>query len=256
MHEDTHQPAELAFSVVIPAAGTGVRMGGRMGGRKKPYLRICGRPVLHIVIDTLSHVSGCAEIIPVLHPDEYEDGHVAAELRSKFGITKIARGGATRQESAFAGLQLVREDLDLVLTHDAVRPLVDPDVIRRVAEAVQRFGAAIAAVPATETVKEVGAEGRIIATPPRDTLWLARTPQGFRKELILRAYAAAQRDGYCGTDDAELVERLGEDARVVEDAYSNLKITTEEDLAAAEAIYRWREGRRGGADAARHASFR
>jgi len=234
MHEDTHQAAELAFSVVIPAAGTGVRMGGPMGRRKKPYLTICGRPMLHIVIDTLSHVSGCAEIIPVLHP---------------------ARGGATRQESAFAGLQMVRDDLDLVLIQDAVRPLVDPDVVRRVAEAAQRFGAAIAAVPATETVKEVAADGRIIATPARDTLWLARTPQGFRKELILRAYAAARRDGYCGTDDAELVERLGEDARVVEDVYGNLKITTEEDLAAAEAIYRWREGRRG-PDAARHAAFR
>jgi len=256
MHGNTRQSADPAFSVVIPAAGTGVRMGGPAGGRKKPYLNIGGRPVLHIVIDTLGRVSGCAEIIPVLHSDEYRDGHVADELRSEFGITKVACGGATRQQSAFAGLQLVRADIDLVLTHDAVRPLVDPDVVRRVAEAAQRFGAAIAAVPATETIKQVGADGRIIATPPRDTLWLARTPQGFRKDLILRAYAAAQRDGYCGTDDAELVERLGEEARVVRDTYGNLKITTEEDLAAAEAIWRWREGRQGRADGAPDAASR
>ncbi len=239
MHTDTRQPSEPAFAVVVTAAGTGVRM----GGRKKPYLRICGRPVLHIAIDALSRAAGCAEIIPVLHADEYGNGNLASELGSEFGITKIARGGATRQASAFAGLKLVRDDLELVLIHDAVRPLVDPDVVRRVAEAAQRFGAAIAAVPATETVKEVGPDGRIIATPRRDTLWLARTPQGFRKDLILRAHAAALRDGFSGTDDVELVERLGEECRIVEDTYSNLKITTEEDLRAAEAIYRWREGR-------------
>lgn len=232
-----HHAREPAFSAVVTAAGTGTRM----GGRKKPYLPLCGRPILHHTIEGLRQSVGCAEIIVVVHADEYTSGEAADRLRAEFGLTKLARGGPTRQASALAGLEMVRDDLDLVLIHDAVRPLVEPDVVRRVAQAAQRFGAAIAAVRAIETIKEVNDSGRIIATPSRDRLWLARTPQGFSKDLILRAHYAARDAGFCGTDDAELVERLGEEVRVVEDATDNLKITTEEDLAAAEAILRRRE---------------
>ncbi|GAG53367.1 unnamed protein product, partial [marine sediment metagenome] len=128
--------------------------------------------------------------------------------------------------------------------HDAVRPLVRPDVVRRVAQAASRCGAAIAAIPATETVKEVAEAGRIVRTPPRRTLWCARTPQGFHRDLILKAHREAAAAGFEGTDDSELVERLGHEVRVVEDHYDNVKITTDQDLAVAEALLRWQESNR------------
>ncbi len=230
---------EIPFAVVVTAAGTGARM----GGRKKPYLMICGRTILSHTLDRLRRARGCVQIIPVVHPDEHRQGALAEQLRAEFGVTELACGGPTRQESALAGLEMVRQDVDLVLIHDAVRPLVDPELVRRVAEAAQRFGAAIAAVPATETIKEVDGSGSIVATPSRDRLYYARTPQGFRKDLILRAHYAARDAGFCGTDDVELVERLGEEGRVVEDTYENLKITTEADLILAEAILRRQQAR-------------
>jgi 2-C-methyl-D-erythritol 4-phosphate cytidylyltransferase len=229
---------DLAFSVVVAAAGAGERM----GGRRKPLLQIRGLPILYRALAILKSTPGCAEIIPVLHPEDYGNAELTVRLEEEFGITKVAAGGAARQQSVLAGLEAVSDNLDLVLIHDAVRPLVTADVVRRVAEAAAQSGAAIAAVPATETVKEVEPSGRIVATPPRERLWLARTPQGFRKELILRAHRAARGDGFCGTDDAQLVERLGHKAVVVEDRRDNLKITTAEDLALAEAILVWREG--------------
>lgn len=237
MTRTADQPAAgPAFSIVVPAAG----MGRRMGGRKKPFLLICGRPVLYYALERLRQAPGCAELVPVVHPDEYESAELRDELTARFGITQVAAGGATRQASVLAGLEAVREDLDLVLIHDAVRPLVDPDLVYRVAVAAQQFGAAIAAVPVTDTVKEVKDPDRIVGTLARAGLWFAHTPQGFRKDLILRAHRAAREEGLCATDDAQLVERLGEEVRVVQDTYDNLKITTEEDLALAEAILRRR----------------
>jgi len=228
--------AHAIFAVVVPAAGTGERM----GGRRKVFLKLCRKPILYHTIERLSQAAGCAELIPVLHPEDRADRTITARLRKRFGIKKVAVGGATRQESVLAGLEAVSPHLNLVLIHDAVRPLVDSEVVRQVAEAARRFGAAIAAVPASETVKQVEPPGRILGTPPRAGLWLARTPQGFRKDLILRAHYAARDGGFCATDDAQLVERLGCEVRVVQDSYDNLKITTAEDLAIAEAILRWR----------------
>jgi 2-C-methyl-D-erythritol 4-phosphate cytidylyltransferase len=235
------QPSDpdIRFSVVVPAAGAGVRM----GGRRKPLLEVCGRPILFHTIERLLQASGCVEIVPVVHADELRNADLSSRLRDDFGITRLVPGGHTRQDSALAGLEAVRDDVQLVLIHDAVRPLVDPAVVRKVAEAAHRGGAAIAAVPAAETVKEVDAAGVIRATPPRERLYLARTPQGFRKDLILRAHYAAREAGFCGTDDAQLVERMGHEVVVVQDTYDNLKITTAEDLAIAEAVLRWRQQR-------------
>ncbi len=231
------------FAAVVPAAGVGVRM----GRRKKPYLTLAGRSILDRALERLQSVTRCEQIVVVVHPAEHRNAELAAHLREQFGVRDLVAGGETRQASARAGLQAVRPDLDLVLIHDAVRPLVTPQVVRRVAVAAARDGAAIAAIPATETVKEVNGEGDIVSTPPRRRLWYARTPQGFRKDLIMRAHRQGAADGFCATDDAELVERLGESVRVVEDRYDNVKITTEEDLLIAEAILRWQEG---GADQA------
>jgi len=233
---------EPAFCAVVVAAGTG----RRMGGRKKPFLPLAGKPILLHAVEALTAAPGCVELVIVVHPDEYDALKTRERLKKQFGATALARGGPSRQASALSGLEALRSDAPVVLIHDAVRPLVDPAVVRSVARAAHRFGAAIAAVPATETIKQVDAAGRILDSPPRDGLWLARSPQGFRRELILRAHREAVRDGFVGTDDAQLVERSGAEVRVVRDTYENVKITTEQDLAAAEGILRWRESRTGG----------
>jgi 2-C-methyl-D-erythritol 4-phosphate cytidylyltransferase len=232
-------PAPVRFSAVVAAAGTG----RRMGGRGKALLKLAGRPILYRAIEALRAAPGCAEIVPVLHQDEYDDAGLAARLRRRYDIRKTALGGPTRQASVLAGLELVSEGLPVVLIHDAARALVDPAVVQQVAEAAAQHGAAIAAVPVAETVKEVDSSGCVRATPARDALWLARTPQGFGKDLILQAHRAARDEGFCATDDAQLVERLGMPVRIVQDSYDNLKITTPEDLAIAEAILRWRKRR-------------
>jgi len=229
------KPSHPRFCAIVPAAGIGSRMGK---ASKKPYLPLAGEPLLFHTLRRLMQARGCAEIVLVLHPDEF--GGPRAEWRQRlerqFGVGKLARGGATRQDSVRAGLQLVDPVLDIVLIHDAARPLVDPAVVEKVALEAAATGAALAAIPATATVKEVEADGRIRRTLPRDLIWLAQTPQGFRKDIILEAYRRASEDGFQGTDDAQLVERLGTPVSVVPDSPDNLKITTPRDLAVAEAL--------------------
>lgn len=221
------------FAAVVTAAGTGQRM----GGCKKPFLQIGGVSLLDHSLNAIRRAGGCEQIVVVVHRADFDDG----ALDDRREAVKVVAGGDTRQESARRGLEAVRDDLPLVLIHDAVRPLVDPAVIRRVAAAAREHGAAIAAVPATETVKRTDDDGLIVQTPPRRELWYARTPQGFRLDLIRRAHRLAVEQGFKGTDDAQLVERMGLPVRVVEDRYDNIKITTEEDMVVAEAILRWRE---------------
>jgi 2-C-methyl-D-erythritol 4-phosphate cytidylyltransferase len=236
----SHTPADdLRFAVVLPAAGTG----RRMGGCKKPLLELGGEPILFRVIETMQGVAGCVEVVPVLHAEEVDDSALTAELRERFSIGRAVRGGDSRQASVFEGLKALESDAEVVLVHDAVRPLVSADVVRRVARAAAERGGAIAAVPCSDTVKEVGEGGTVIRrTVPRETLWLARTPQGFRRDVLLAAEERAAADGFCGTDEAQIVERIGGEVHVVEDARDNLKITTHEDLAIAEAILRWHGG--------------
>jgi 2-C-methyl-D-erythritol 4-phosphate cytidylyltransferase len=235
-------PAHAPYSVVVPAAGTG----NRMGGCRKPFLELLGRPILQHTVERLRAAEGCAEIIVVLHPDECRGGGLQGRLPAAWRVDKVVPGGSTRQQSALAGLEAVHADLDVVLLHDAVRPLINPDVVSRVAEAARAHGGAVAALRATDTVKEVGNAHMVSATPPRDKLWMARTPQGFRKDIILAAHHAARDDGFIGTDDAQLVERQGDAVVIVEDDYDNIKITTAEDLTVAEASRRWRSGIGGG----------
>lgn len=235
---DSQDPVDdLRFAVVLPAAGTG----RRMGGCKKPLLELGGAPILFRVIATMQGVPGCAEVVPVLHVAEAGDAGLSEQLRRQFGIEGAVPGGATRQASVFEGLKALQSDAEVVLVHDAVRPLVSGEVVRSVAETAAECGGAIAAVPCSDTVKEVGAGSRLIRrTLPREALWLARTPQGFRRDVLLKAEQRAVDEGFCGTDEAQIVERIGGEVRVVEDTRDNLKITTREDLAIAEAILRWR----------------
>jgi 2-C-methyl-D-erythritol 4-phosphate cytidylyltransferase len=148
----------------------------------------------------------------------------------RYRVKDLVVGGRTRQESVQNGLAHVPADADLVLIHDAVRPLVRKEMIEATIRAAQRVGAAILAAPVKATLKRTGANGLIRATVPRDNLWAAQTPQVFERRLILEAYATAAADRFHATDDAALVERLGHPVAIVEGAEENIKITTREDL--------------------------
>jgi 2-C-methyl-D-erythritol 4-phosphate cytidylyltransferase len=222
----------IRWWAVMPAAGLGRRMGG---ATRKPLLQLAGRSILYHSVRAFQR-AGCAGVTVVLHPDDCADERLTACVLRECGADRAVCGGDTRQQSVLAGLEASDPEASYVLIHDAVRPLVQRATIDAVLAAACAHGAAIAAVAATDTVKQVDDENRILATPPRSGLWYARTPQGFRRELILEAHRLAADDGHIGTDDAELIERLGGTVVVVPDSPENIKITTPTDLVAAEAI--------------------
>jgi len=154
---------------------------------------------------------------------------------------KVVAGQATRQESVWAGLRELSAGMDCVLIHDAARPFLHRQLIEECAAAARSYGAAIAAVPVTDTLKR--AEGDIVlGSADRRDLWAAQTPQAFRVEVITRAYERAQRDGLPATDDASLVEAMGHAVRLVQGSPRNIKITYPQDLALAETMLRGEAG--------------
>ena len=220
-------------SVIFPAAGAGRRM---KADRNKVFLELSSVPILLRTLRRFSAVPAVAELIVVVAKDEV--AFVEGMLEKAQGLKPwcVVQGGAERQYSIANGMAHLAADADIVLVHDAARPLVSLAAIEAVIAAAREKGAAIAAVRAKNTIKVVGEDGRVEATPARASLWEVQTPQGFRREILQRAYEKAAQDGFLGTDDASLVERIGEAVFVVESDYGNLKITTPEDLWMAEAL--------------------
>ncbi len=212
-----------------------------MGGSvRKPYLMLAGAPILGRTLAVFAQSGFFEEIIVVVAATdrEYCRRQVVEGLQTKQAIRIIA-GGRERQESVFKALEASSgQDDDVVLIHDGVRPFVSADDLARCLEAVERHGACIAAVPASDTLKAVDPDGCVARTLPRETIWQAQTPQGFRLGLIREAHRRAREDAFVGTDDAQLVERLGHTVRIVPGSRVNIKITTPEDLPLAEAILR------------------
>ncbi|NWF57384.1 MAG: 2-C-methyl-D-erythritol 4-phosphate cytidylyltransferase [Syntrophaceae bacterium] len=169
------------------------------------------------------------------------------EIVSRLGLQKVSRimtGGEERQESVFIGLKAIREKADWVIIHDGVRPFVTPDLIQRALGETLRARAVAAALPASETIKEISRENTVLRTVDRRQLWMVQTPQLFDYDLILKAHEEARREGFGATDDAMLVERLGIPVKVIEGSRFNFKITTPEDLVLAEALLKYgSEGR-------------
>ena len=225
-------------SVIFPAAGQGTRM---KAGKNKVLLELSGRPILLRTLASFSRMPEVGELIVVTGREEMEE--VRAMLQGAKGLKpwQLVAGGSERQYSIRNGLNHVAEEADLVLVHDAARPLITAEVIRRVMEGARAFGGAIAAVPEKNTVKIVDDEGLVVSTPPRKSLWAVQTPQGFKKDILLEANDRAEQEGFLGTDDASLVERLGRPVKVVEGDYRNIKITTPEDMVTAEAFLRQME---------------
>jgi 2-C-methyl-D-erythritol 4-phosphate cytidylyltransferase/2-C-methyl-D-erythritol 2,4-cyclodiphosphate synthase len=211
-----------AAVALIPAAGQGRRMGGEV---PKQYLPLGGRPLLWHTLAALEQSPLVRALILAVRP---EDQALAGQLAADFAKVRcLVPGGEERADSVRAGLEATTEADELILVHDAVRPFVSPVLVERVVEAAGRWGAAVPALPVRETIKVVE-EGQVVETPLRWRLWAAQTPQGFRRSLLLEAFAG---QGAGATDEAMLVERLGHPVRVVEGEPGNLKITTPEDLA-------------------------
>jgi len=226
--------------VIIPAAGLGTRMapGGAAGHAPKQFLELSGQPILVLALRAFLSVASVRQIFVAVRAGEMK--RVEAQLREHHLAERVSvvEGGDTRQESVRNALQLLpAADDDVVLVHDAVRPLIDAATIERTIEAVVQHQAAIVGMPAIDTIKQVErtADGAIItSTIPRERIVLAQTPQGFRCGLLRRAMQAAEADGFAGTDEASLVERLGSEVAVVPGSARNLKITHPADLALAE----------------------
>ncbi|HUH12354.1 MAG TPA: 2-C-methyl-D-erythritol 4-phosphate cytidylyltransferase [Longimicrobiales bacterium] len=221
-------PARVA--AVIPAGGAG----RRMGGARKPWLELAGEPILRHALAPFLARSDVAWVIVALPADDVADP--PAWLAGLDARVRLVAGGAERGDSVAAGLAAVPEEADVVVVHDAARPLLTGAVLERVLRAAAAGEAAIAAMPAADTVKEVDAGGRIVATLERSRLWLAQTPQAFPRALLVRAYGEAARDGALATDCAGLVERLGVPVRVVEGDAQTLTVTRPADVPLAEAL--------------------
>lgn len=225
---------------IIPAAGLGTRMASAVDGKHAPkqFLELGGKPILILTVSAFLNAKGIEGIFIAVRESEIE--RVQAQLR-EYRVNErvsVVAGGDTRQESVRNALKLLpAKDEDIVLVHDAVRPLVDPATIERTIEAVAQHNAAIVGVPAVDTIKQVErtADGAIISsTIPRERIVLAQTPQGFRCHLLRQAVEAADTDGFIGTDEASLAERLGIEVAVVPGSHRNFKITQPGDLELAE----------------------
>ena len=220
---------------IIPAAGIGTRM---QADRAKQMIELGGAPLLVHTLRRFEDCDAVDRVILALQPSLTSE---VLALISRHGLKKIARvvaGGAERQDSIYRGLQVIkREDAGIVVVHDAVRPFVRPEEIRSVIERAEKKGAAILAMPATDTIKQAK-KGVVNRTLDRRIIYHAQTPQAFRYEVIQEAYERAYSDGVIATDDSQLVERLGHRVSVVEGSHLNIKITRPFDLRIAEVIHK------------------
>lgn len=229
--------------VIIPAAGLGTRMAGAAKDATKPatskqFSELGGVPIIIRTLRKFAEQAEVNEIYVALRKTEQEQFRPRLEQEKLGKPVRLVEGGENRQDSVANALAAVNgSDDDIVLVHDAVRPLVDGEIIANVIAQVRKTGAAIAGVPAVDTIKQVErtAEGAVITTTvPRERAVLAQTPQGFKFSVIKKAFDEAQTDGFVGTDEASLVERMGGEVSVVMGSPRNLKITTPGDLELAE----------------------
>jgi 2-C-methyl-D-erythritol 4-phosphate cytidylyltransferase len=236
--------------VIIPAAGLGTRMApvpsGKTGKRKTPhpskqFTDLAGTPILIHTLRKFVAVDPVSEIWVALRGNEIEGFRERLQAEAQDVLQKkveFVAGGEHRQQSVEHALNAISAGPDdIVLVHDAVRPLVSAEIIAEVIEAAKKYGAAIAGLPAVDTVKQVErtAEGAIIKTTiPRASIVLAQTPQGFRYSVIKKVFDEAVADGFMGTDEASLAERSGHDVWVVMGSPRNIKITSPGDMDLAE----------------------
>lgn len=226
--------------VVVVAAGKGSRMNLDIN---KQYVEVAGKPVVARTIQAFEDCEAIDEIVIVVNKMDllYCKQNVIDVYDFK-KVKSLVAGGDERQKSVYNGLKEISENCDIVLIHDGARPFINEESILGSIEAAKEFGAAGVGVPVKDTIKVADEEGNIKETLNRSLLWAIQTPQTFRYPLVMEAHRKAEEEGFSGTDDSVLVERLGVKVKLVKGSYNNIKITTQEDLIAAEAIAESQEG--------------
>lgn len=226
----------MKVSVILPAAGLGTRMGREKAGTsRKQFMLLNGAPILVHTIRKFLRCPSVTEIVVALRPEDFEwaRGLIKNDLGKSEHTTKIVRlveGGDSRQQSVENALASLASDVTLVAVHDAVRPFIDPELVEKTIAEAAKSGAAIVGIVPVDTVKRVH-KNKIRDTLNREHLALAQTPQVFRFDLLKRAFEAAQRDNFTGTDESSLVERLDEvEVSVVQGSARNIKITRPADM--------------------------
>ena len=229
----------MKVAVILPAAGLGTRMGKssaeKTGISRKQFMLLNGSPIL---VHTVRKFAACEPVAEIVVALRREDVAWVGELLERERLPKpvrVVQGGDSRQQSVENALATLDDSIELVAVHDAVRPFIDPETIRQTLEEAAQSGAAIVGIVPVDTVKQVtrlqGSKVKIRATIPRDKLLLAQTPQVFRLALLKQAFAAAREDGFTGTDEASLVERLEQvEVSVVLGSDRNIKITKPSDM--------------------------
>ncbi len=223
--------------VLIVAGGAGQRFGGET---PKQFLPLADQPLLLRTVAPFQEAASIDGICLVV-PEAFQDT-VSAECQSA-GFDKVAwivAGGVERQDSTRAGFETIPA-CEIVLVHDGARPLVGVDLIEQVVAGARKKGACVPGVKVRETLKRVAAAGHVLTTVDREEYTTIQTPQGFRYPILAEALAGAAADGFCGTDESMLIERMGFPVCVVPGTADNIKVTTPEDLAVAAALLQERE---------------
>ncbi len=229
----------MKITALIPSAGIGLRMGGKT---RKQYLHIDGKPIAVHTLLKFQKIREVHHIILIVPEEDIE--FCENSILSKFGLTndiKVIAGGRERQDSVYNGIRALSGDEDMVIVHDGVRPFVTDTMIRESIKTAYRTGAAIVAIPVKDTIKSVSEEGFVEKTIDRSKLWQVQTPQTFQVKLLKQAYEKAMAEGFYGTDDASLVERIKGTIRIVTGSEFNIKITTPKDLILAEIILKYQD---------------
>lgn len=228
----------MNYWTVIPAAGQGKRMNA---GISKQWIELLGEPVLKHTLDVFEKDPACLGIILVGSERELKQMQDFVQTFQYTKVRQIVPGGSERQQSVYEGLKEVPEDAELVLIHDAARPFITQHHISQLAKNAAETGSAVLAVPVKDTVKRA-VKNQVEETIDRTSLWAVQTPQAFRLSIVKEAHEKAAAERYLGTDDASLVERIGQTVAIVMGDYHNIKLTTSDDLLFGQAILLDRQG--------------
>lgn len=218
----------MKADAVIVSAGKGHRF---MEGKKKQFHFLGERPILAHTLDKFETCPLIRSVLLVVGKEDMDTCLKEVIEKYKFQkVSQIVPGGKRRQESVKNGIDALSKDADIVAIHDGVRPFVTRAMIEDSIHAAARYGAVVLAMPVKDTIKMANPDGTILKTLDRESLWQIQTPQTFQVHVIKEAYYRAAEDAFLGTDDASLVERLGTKVRILPGSYTNIKITTPEDL--------------------------
>ena len=221
----------MKVGAIIPAAGRGKRIGASV---PKQFLEIQGKPLLHHTLTVFASCKLIDYVVLVMPRTDVDE--MGEDWLNKYEIVReVVVGGEQRQDSVYNGFNSLEEGTDIVVVHDGVRPFTTPQMIIATVEAAQQHGAAITAIPVSDTVKQA-ADGFVKQTVSRDGLWRVQTPQAFQCGLLQQAFKKAKKDSYYGTDEGSLVEYLGERVKIVPGSELNIKITRKEDLVLGESL--------------------